>query len=46
MAANCHAPAVLTELKLSDGSNLVEGRKVTSMSNKKKLGIEFLMCRL
>lgn len=34
VAAICHAPAVLTEVKLSDGSDLMEGRKVTSMPNK------------
>lgn len=36
VAAICHARAVLTEVRLSDGSNLVEGRKVTRMSNKEE----------
>lgn len=36
MAAICHAPGVLTEVRLSNGSYLVEGRKVTSMSNREE----------
>ena len=33
VSAICHAPGVLTEVKLSDGNYIVQGRKVTSMSN-------------
>lgn len=36
MSAICHAPAVLTEVKLQDGRYLVEGRRVTSMSNEEE----------
>ncbi|KAK0546359.1 hypothetical protein OC861_003888 [Tilletia horrida] len=32
-SAVCHAPAVFTDVKLSDGSYLVNGRKVTSFTN-------------
>ncbi|KAH0592851.1 hypothetical protein MHUMG1_09496 [Metarhizium humberi] len=36
VSAICHAPAVFTEVKLQDGKYLVDGRKVTSMSNKEE----------
>ena len=32
-AAVCHAPAVFTDVKLSDGSYLVNGKRVTSFTN-------------
>lgn len=32
----CHAPAVLTDVKLNDGSYLVEGRTVTSFTNEEE----------
>lgn len=36
VAAICHAPGVLTNVKLSNGEYLVAGRKVTSMSNREE----------
>ena len=36
VSAVCHAPAVLTNVKLSDGSYLVKGRKVTCFSNEEE----------
>lgn len=36
VSAICHAPGVLTEVKLSDGKYIVDGRKVTSMSNREE----------
>ncbi|TKY90117.1 hypothetical protein EX895_000115 [Sporisorium graminicola] len=35
-AAVCHAPAVFTEVKLSDGSYLVKGKSVTSFTNEEE----------
>lgn len=36
VAAICHAPGVLTEVKLSNQKFLVAGRQVTSMSNREE----------
>ncbi|MCO5559328.1 hypothetical protein L7F22_012925 [Adiantum nelumboides] len=36
VSAVCHAPAVLTDVKLSDGSYLVNGRSVTSFTNEEE----------
>ncbi|PWN47235.1 class I glutamine amidotransferase-like protein, partial [Violaceomyces palustris] len=36
VTAVCHAPAVLTDVKLSDGSYLVKGRTVTSFTNEEE----------
>ncbi|KAM0718352.1 hypothetical protein Q7P37_005421 [Cladosporium fusiforme] len=36
VSAICHAPGVFTNVKLSNGKYLVEGRKVTSMSNREE----------
>ncbi|MET9358268.1 type 1 glutamine amidotransferase domain-containing protein [Streptomyces sp. NPDC006617] len=36
VSAVCHGPAALTELRLSDGTRLVEGKRVTSFSNEEE----------
>lgn len=35
-SAVCHAPAVFTDVKLSDGKYLVDGKKVTSFTNEEE----------
>ncbi|CAO1616965.1 unnamed protein product [Sympodiomycopsis kandeliae] len=36
VSAVCHAPAVLSDVKLKDGSYLLKGRKVTSFTNEEE----------
>lgn len=36
VSAVCHAPCVFTEVKLSNGTNLLKGRKLTSFSNEEE----------
>ena len=38
VAAVCHGPAALLEVKLADGSSLIKGRKLTSFSNDEEAG--------
>jgi len=40
VAAVCHAPAVLTEVKNSDGGYLVAGRRVTGFTNAEERAVE------
>jgi putative intracellular protease/amidase len=38
VAAVCHGPAALLDVKLADGSSLIKGRKLTSFSNEEESG--------
>lgn len=40
VAAVCHAPAVLLNAKLSDGTSLVKGKRVTGFTNGEEAGVE------
>lgn len=40
VAAVCHGPSALTDVKLSDGSYLIEGKKINSFTNEEEKEVE------